>query len=445
MSEKWLWMTAADLGRGIEAGDIDPLALARTYLGAAGIHEFGKRIYARLTPDLAIAAATAASERAKRGQRLGPLDGVPVSWKDLYDTAGVATEAGTTLLSGRMPVRNARVFDTAAANGLVCLGKTHLTELAFSGLGYNPVTASPPNVNDVGAVAGGSSSGAATSVAFGLAASSVGSDTGGSIRIPAAWNDLAGFKPTHGRLPLDGVVPLAERFDTVGPLARSVEDCALMVAALEGSRAPDLRGASLDGVRLGVLETVALDDLSEQSALGFNTAMSAFGGAGAKIERVAVPEVGEAMTLAAVLYTTEAYAIWGERIEAAPDQMFAPIRDRFRLGGGYSGVEYVRAWRRLSDLRRAYAEATAGYDAIILPTAPNTPPALERLAKDPDYFAHENLLTLRNTRIGNLMGLPALTVPTGAPSAGVMLMAGAGQDDRLLRLGSAAEAALRKV
>ena len=175
-----------------------------------------------------------------QGFAVGPLDGVPISWKDIFDTAGVKTEAGTALLRGRVPDSDARVLKNATAAGLICLGKTHMSEFAFSGLGYNPVTATPPSVNDKDATAGGSSSGAATSVAFGLAAAGIGSDTGGSVRIPAAWNDLVGLKTTSGRLPLEGVVPLCARFDTVGPLCRTIEDAALFLAVLEGNRAADL-------------------------------------------------------------------------------------------------------------------------------------------------------------------------------------------------------------
>ena len=231
----WLTMTAADLGRGIGHGEIDAVALTETFLEAIATHEWRDRIYSAVTAGRARAEAAAAAERARAGQRLGPLDGVPVSWKDVYDSAGVATEAGSALLAGRVPDRDARVLADARAAGLVCLGKTHMSELAFSGLGLNPVTATPPCVNDAEAVAGGSSSGAAASVAFGLAAAAIGSDTGGSVRIPAAWNDLVGLKTTAGRLPLDGVLPLAARFDTVGPLARSVSDAALLLSALEGT------------------------------------------------------------------------------------------------------------------------------------------------------------------------------------------------------------------
>ncbi|HSG56137.1 MAG TPA: amidase family protein, partial [Paracoccaceae bacterium] len=188
--QDWLGMSAADLGRAIGAGRIDPVDLAQAHLDAIEAHPLRDRIFARLTGERAGAEAKAAAARAKAGQRLGLLDGVPISWKDLFDTAGVATEAGSLLLKGRVPERDARVLRNATTAGLVCLGKTHMTELAFSGLGYNPSTASPPCVNDAGAVSGGSSSGAATSVAFGLAACGIGSDTGGSVRIPSAWNDL---------------------------------------------------------------------------------------------------------------------------------------------------------------------------------------------------------------------------------------------------------------
>ena len=203
--DDWLGMTAASLGRGIAEGRISPVALTETFLAAIGAHPFRDRIYARVTADRARAEAQAAEARAKAGHRLSPLDGVPVSWKDLFDTAGVATEAGSRLLAGRVPDSDALVLRNATALGLVCLGKTHMTELAFSGLGYNPSTATPPCVNDPDAVPGGSSSGAATSVAFGLASAGIGSDTGGSVRVPSAWNDLVGLKTTAGRVPLDGV------------------------------------------------------------------------------------------------------------------------------------------------------------------------------------------------------------------------------------------------
>ena len=436
-------MTAAELGAGIGAGRINAVELCEMQLDAIDCHPLRDRIYARVMPNRSRAEAMAAASRAKAGLRRGVLDGVPISWKDLFDTAGRATEAGSALLRGRTPEADAEVLQVATLQGLVCLGKTHMSELAFSGLGLNPITATPPCINDEAAVAGGSSSGAAASVAFGLAPAAIGSDTGGSVRIPAAWNDLVGLKTTHGRVSTKGVVPLCEMFDTVGPLARTVEDCALLLAALEGGLGADLAGVSLSGARLLVLETVALEDLRDGPARGFDDALARLARAGARIERGVVPEVAEAMAMTAVLFTSEAYGIWGKVIEAAPEKMFPRILERFRSGAQFSAAEYVAAWRRLHHLRAAWAAAVAGYDAVLVPTAPILPPHAARLMTDDAYYVSENLLALRNTRIGNLMGGCALTLPTSQPSCGISLMAGPMQEERLLRLGAAAERALR--
>jgi aspartyl-tRNA(Asn)/glutamyl-tRNA(Gln) amidotransferase subunit A len=443
MTKAWTLMTAAELGREIGAGRINPVELAEAHLDAIAAHPLSPRIYARTTPTRARAEAMGAASRAKAGLRRGLLDGVPLSWKDLFDTAGIATEAGSALLKGRTPTRDAEVLETATAQGLVCLGKTHMSELAFSGLGLNPVTATPPCINNDRAVAGGSSSGAAASVAHGLAPAAIGSDTGGSVRIPAAWNDLVGLKTTSGRLSLRGAVPLCEKFDTVGPLARTVEDCALLLGALEGRRSADLTGASLSGARLLVLETVALENLRDGPAKGFEDATRRLSAAGARIDHAQVPEVAEAMSLAALLFTAEAYGIWGKVIEAAPHKMFPRILERFQSGADFTAADYVAGWRRLHELRDIWATRTAGYDAVILPTSPILPPDADRLMTDNAYYVSENLLALRNTRIGNLMGLCGLTLPTAQPSCGISLLCTPHHEERLLRLGAAAETALR--
>jgi aspartyl-tRNA(Asn)/glutamyl-tRNA(Gln) amidotransferase subunit A len=426
MSITWSNMTAAELGREIEKS-----------------HPLAPRIYARATPTRARGEAMGAYARAKSGQRRGLLDGVPISWKDLFDTADIATEAGSALLKGRIPSKDATVLTAATREGLVCLGKTHMSELAFSGLGLNPVTATSPCINDEQAVAGGSTSGGAASVAYGLAPAAIGSDTGGSVRIPAAWNDLVGLKTTSGRLSLTGTVPLCENFDTIGPLAHSVEDCALLLAAMENRKPADLTGASLSNARFAVLSTVAMDDLRPRPAQGFDDALSRISRAGASIEHIHIHELTEAMAIAGILTTAEAYGIWGPTIESAPDKMFPRILERFRAGATVKAHDYVASWRRLHQIRQIYAAKTAGYDAILIPTSPILPPNADRLMTDSAYYISENLAALRNTRIGNLMGLCALTLPTAEPSCGISLMAGPGQEDRLLRIGAAAERALR--
>lgn len=439
--EDWLTQSAADLGRGIEAGDIDPRDLTETYLSAIEGHEFADRIYARVTEQRARDEADAAADRAKRGLRRSPLDGVPISWKDLYDTAGVATESGSALLAGRVPGKDARVLTNATEAGLVCLGKTHQTELAFSGLGLNPITESPPCINDHDAVSGGSSSGAATSVAFGLAAIGIGSDTGGSVRIPSVWNDLVGLKTIHGRLSLEGVVPLCARFDTVGPLCRTVEDAALMLAALENGKPADLTGASLKGVRLAVLKDQPFNGIEEAPRAAFEDAVARLKAAGAVVEDISVPAVSEAAKLAPVLFPAEAYATWRDRIEADGDKMYGPVRTRFLQGKTISAADFIAGWRELDCLRLVYREAVAGYDAVILPSCPILPPKQAALLADSDYFTERNLMALQNTRIGNLMGLAGVTLPVGTPSCGILFQGES--EERLLRLAAAAENLLR--
>ncbi len=440
--EDWGMAGAAELGRGIETGEIDPVGLTEGFLEAIAAHPAAEAIYARTTPGRARAEARAAQDRARAGMRRSTLDGVPVSWKDLYDTAGVGTEAGSALLRGRVPAHDARVVANATAAGLVCLGKTHTTELAFSGLGLNPVTGTPPNVHDPARLAGGSSSGAAASVAHGLAAAGLGTDTAGSVRIPAAWNDLVGLKTTHGSLPLEGVVPLCPSFDTAGPLARDVADAALVHAAIGGTRPPDLAGGTLRHRRILVLEGLPFDAIEDAPRSGFETAIDCLETAGAAIERQTI-ELDEAVRLMPLLFAPEAYGVWGQRIEADPDLVFAPIRERFRGGRDYAAHDFVAGWQALVRLRRSYLVATAGFDAVALPACAIGPPVRAEVESDPALFAERNLMSLRNTRLASLLGLCAITLPTGTPSAGLMLQAPGGHDLRLLRLAAAAEAALR--
>lgn len=439
----WLRASATQQGRAIMAGVLDPIDQTEAYLAAAKDHPDCARIYARLTAARARSEAVAAHDRAKQERRHSLLDGVAISWKDNIDSGGTVTEAGSRLLEGRVPRKDANILARAARRGMVCLGKTHMTELAFSGLGLNPRTATPPNALDPDLAPGGSSSGAAVSVALGLAAAAVGTDTGGSVRVPAAWNGLVGFKPTHGALPEKGVVPLARRFDTAGPIARSVEDCAQIFAIMADQRAPDLDGASVQGLRLMVLEGLPFDDAESGPVTAFQDAVDRLGRAGAQIAHVSTDWLDKAMALSPQLFAPEAYGIWRAQIEDAPELMWQPILERFRGGAGVSAPDYVAAWESLARVRRKWIkEVVGGYDAVLLPTVPILPPATQRLMTDGSEFVRANLLTLRNTRIANLLGLPAITLPTGHPACGISLLGHAGQDRHLLRVAAGAEAAL---
>ena len=440
--ERWLAMSAAALGREIGMGNIDPVALTQKYLDAIHAHPFKDRIYTVVTDERALSEAAGAADRAVSGQRRSILDGVPVSWKDLFDSAGIVTEAGSLLLKGRTPNSDCEVLKNATSLGLVCLGKTHMSELAFSGLGFNPQTETSPCINDHSAVAGGSSSGAAASVAFGLAAMAIGSDTGGSVRVPAAWNDLVGLKTTSDRLSLSGVVPLCARFDTIGPLCRSVEDASFALAALEGDKPVNLTNANLEGCRFAVCKTAAFDDIRELPKKAFDNSIKRLQAMGAVVEYINIPTVTEALGLTGILFPTEAYGTWKHEIESNPEAMFEEILLRFRSGSDVLASDYVAAWQALDQLRAEYSEATAAYDAILMPSSPILPPNIDRLAQDHDYYVTENLLALRNTRIGNLMGACALTLPTGVPSCGFMILCPPMGEHRLLRLGAAVENAL---
>lgn len=438
----WLGATAAMLGRGIKAGAIDPVELTEVYLDAIDAHPLRDRIYARVTHDRARAEAKAASARAKSGMRRSALDGVPISWKDLFDTAGIGTEAGTKLMEGRVPETDAVVVQNATAAGLVCLGKTHMSEIAFSGLGLNPMMATPPCVNDADAVPGGSSSGAGASVAFDLAAAAIGSDTGGSVRIPAAWNDLVGLKTSHGNLSTEGAVPLCQTFDTVGPLCKTVEDASLLYSILGGTKPVDLNNARMGKLHFAILDTIAMDDVRAAPMEGFEDAVRKLEARGAKITRKPFPMLQDAFDLAGILYGADSYGWWRDKVEAAPEKMFPQILERVRGGRSVMAADYVAGWHRLTDIRRAYAAAFAGFDAVIMPTAPILPPNADRLLTDDAYYKTENLLALRNTRIGNLMDLTSLTLPTDVPSCGIMFNAPKHAEARLMRIGCAAETAL---
>jgi aspartyl-tRNA(Asn)/glutamyl-tRNA(Gln) amidotransferase subunit A len=225
-------------------------------------------------------------------------------------------------------------------------------------------------------------------------------------------------------------------------LTRSVEDAALMLSRLEGGEPVDLAGATLAGVRLLVLE-IGVDGARAQPAKAFAAGVEALAKAGAKIHRARSAEVTAAFDLAGILFASEAYGTWKDAIEAAPQKMYPPVLERFRGGKAFGAADYVAAWQRLDALRAAYLEATAGYDAVIAPTVPNLPPETAKLLADQEYFTVENLLALRNTRIGNLMGLAGLTLPTEVPHCGMMFLGPPKSEERLLRLGAAAEGVLR--
>lgn len=454
MAADWHRMTALELGDGIGAGRIDPVALTESFLERIGEIDGAHEIYLRTTQERALDEACAARDRAKSGLRLGPLDGVPISWKDLYDSAGVATTAATPLLAKRVPDADAAVLARATRAGLVCLGKTNLTEFAFSGLAINPHHGTPANPFDasVPRVPGGSSSGAAVSVARGLAAAAIGSDTGGSVRIPAAWNGLVGLKTTAGLLPLDGVIPLAPNLDTVGPLTRDVADANALLAVLAARRPADLAGASLKGQRVVVAANVVWDEAEPGVEAAVKQAIDHIARAGAEVVWQEVPEFAEAGGLIArhgSLVGAEGYAQWRDVIEARPYDVYHNILRRFRMGAEVSAVDLEKLRRGLGRVAGKLHARLAGVAAMLAPTTAIAPPPIADLVGDDDAYVSANMKALRNTTLGNLLGLCAVTLPCGGDDkglpVGVMLMARPFAEAALLRLAAATEAALADI
>lgn len=432
-------MSAADIGREIRAGRADPLEVTEAFLQAIDGHSASSEIYARVTHERARKEAEMASARAKSGTRRGPLDGVPVSWKDLYDTKDIGTESGAALLKGRVPDKDALVLENACAGGTICIGKTHQTEFAFSGLGVNPNTATPPNLSLPGQAPGGSSSGAAASITHGLAPIAIGSDTGGSVRIPAAWNSLVGMKTTHGLLSLENVLALCAGFDTVGPLAKTVEDAALMIEVMGGSKTDLSIRLTPSDLKFAIVDTMALDGCDQTQMAAFDQAVANLAKAGAKIERISAPEFLGASKLGPELFPYEAWQSWGALIEANPGKTYAPVEKRFLQGKSVSKEQYQKAWKGLREIRAAFFERVSGFDGVLMPTVPIQPPRVDALLADEDLFTSANLLALRNTRFVNLLGSCALTLPTATYAAGLQIMGKPNEDSRIMQIGLALE------
>ncbi len=450
MTKSWHEMTALELGHLIEKRELDPIDLAQYFFDRIEEADPERRIYVRLTKDRAMAEAKAASERAKLGTRRSPVDGVSISWKDLFDTAGVPTEAGAKLMEGRTPTTDAECLQRATRAGLVCLGKTNMPDIAFSGIGVNAWTGTGPNPYDteVDRVPGGSSAGAALSVARGLAAAGIGSDTAGSVRIPAAWCGITGLKTTHGLISLEGVVPLSYSQDTIGPLCKDVADANILNAILSGQSPADLEGASLKGVRIlrvtsqfdTLTDPVIMDKLKEGLAL--------LAAAGAEIVEgpvQAFDDVIELSTKNGSPAAIEACMMYGDRIKANPGGMYAPIEQRILAAENYSAVGVTALFDGMKRLEKEYLQQVSGFDLVVGPTQPQHPPAIAPLLENVEAYLDATLMSISLTRLGNLLKLCATTLPCGLADGfpvGMMLMSPASTEGKLLRLSLAAESAL---
>ncbi len=444
-------MTALELGSGVASGALDPVAITEHFLARIDAMDADHKIYVRTTAERALAEAMAARGRQADGTLRSPLDGVPMSWKDLVDTAGIATEGASKLYKGRMPDRDALALRRATAAGMICLGKTNLPDLAYSGLGVNPYTGTPANAHSPDGdprVPGGSSAGAGVSVALGLAPAGIGSDTGGSVRIPAAFNGIVGLKTTWGLIPLDGVMLLAQSLDSLGPLTRDVADANAISAILAATRPADLNGVSLKGMRL--LHAIGHDDDVVQGGVkaAVEVAVERCRAAGAEVvtRRLdAFDAMDDLLSRHGNPVTLEGWAMWHDTIEANPDALYAPILERIREGAKGTAVDAETMRRKFMDLKRAYTAATAGFDAVLMHSVPVVAPPIALVENDVAAHGRQALLSSIATRRINNLGLCGLSLPCGFSEGmpvGLAVIGHPFDEGRLLRAGAAIEGVL---
>jgi aspartyl-tRNA(Asn)/glutamyl-tRNA(Gln) amidotransferase subunit A len=406
----------------------------------------GGRVFLKVHAADALAAADFYDRARARGAAPSAFAGIPVSIKDLFDIAGDVTTAGSVVLRHASPAkRDAPAVARLRAAGFIPIGRTNMTEFAFSGLGINPHHGTPSNVYDrrTGRIPGGSSSGAAVSVTDGMAFGALGTDTGGSCRIPAALCGIVGFKPTAHRVPTAGAFPLSTSLDSVGPLAATVECCATLDAVLAGEPVVDLASFPLAGLRMAVPQTMVLESVEPAVARAFESALAALRKAGARIVDIPLRELEELprINVKGGLPAAEAYSIHRPLIAKA-EKMYDPrVLIRILRGQEQDAADYIGLLGARADFIRRLAAITAPHDALAMPTVPVTAPRLADLVAD-DAYRHANFLLLRNPSIANFLDRCSISIPchhAGDAPVGLMLIGEHGADRRLLSIAAAIE------
>ncbi|MDE2005039.1 MAG: amidase [Rhodospirillales bacterium] len=414
----------------------------------------GARAFVKVHAEQARASADAMDALRRAGRAPSRFAGIPISLKDLFDIEGEPTPAGSRVLADATPAAShAPIVARLIGAGFIPVGRTNMVEFAFSGLGLNPHFGTPRAPWDRGATAeagripGGSSSGAAVSVADGMAFGAIGTDTGGSCRIPAAFCGIAGYKPTARRVPIAGVLPLSPSLDSVGPLANSVACCAILDAVMAGEAAEPPRVAELAGLRLALPESLLAEGVAPEVAACFARAVAVLEAAGARIARIAVPEFAEIFQATAMggLTAAEAYA-WHRGLLAARGGEYDPnIRFRIERGASIGAADYLDVLATRRRLIAGFDARTAPFDAMILPTSPILPERIAALSEPRDYN-RVNLLSLRHTTLANFLDRCSISIPCHRPGegpVGLMLFGETMGDARLFAIAAAAEAALR--
>lgn len=435
-------ITAQAISEGLRSGKLDPVTLTEEVYDRLERHA-DDAIYIETTRDRAMAEAQASRLRFKSGLPASPLDGVPVAWKDLFDLKGRITTAGATVTRTDPPATaDAPVIATAHRAGMITTGMVNMTEFAYSGIGLNPHYGTPRNVHAPAGQRrspGGSSSASGVVVSAGIVPISMGSDTGGSVRIPASFNGVVGYKTSAGRYPMGGVYPLARSLDTIGPLAHTVADCALFDAVLRGKDTPEAQAARPDTLSFVIPDEILLDGLAPSVAANFDATVARLEAAGARITRISLPELSELTELIAqhgFLAGAEALVVHQDRVHGpAAAQMDARVVRRIRLAESMSAVDILML-QQARVRTMASTAARIGASIVLCPTTATTAMEIGPLEADQEVFFHHNGLTLRNTSLGNFLDWCGVSIPNGTDADGMptgfLLSAPTGQDTALL-------------
>ena len=444
--------TVAQLSAKLRKGKLDAVELTEQVLDGI-VQSDDNAIFIDVLADRALAEAKAARRRLKAGKPASLVDGVPIGWKDLFDLEGRVTRAASVVLRNDAPAKkDAALVAAAKKSGMVSVGALNLTEFAYSGIGINPHYGTPRNPHDskLHRSPGGSSSGSGVVVAKGLLPVAYGTDTGGSIRIPASFNGVVGYKSSTGHYAMDGVFPLARTYDSLGPLAQTVEDCVLVDSVLCGLKAPKIKSASVRGQTFLVPRDIVFDGVEEAVQKNFDAALSRISKAGGKIKHIAFPAFDEILNLIAArgnILVAEAYHVHFDRVNGSDAQrMDQRVVRRIKLGEKMSAVDLVEIMYRRK-LLIGETQALIGDAMVVCPTTPHVAMPIAPLEADMEEFFRFNAKTLRNTMLGNFLDWCGLSIPSGMDRDGMptgfLLSAPHGCDAQILSHGLALETLIR--
>jgi aspartyl-tRNA(Asn)/glutamyl-tRNA(Gln) amidotransferase subunit A len=421
-----------DLSRSIGAHELSPMAVLEEFFALATQHNGELNAFIRIDETSARANAELLGTQASAGEFHGPLHGIPIAIKDLIDIAGAVTSCASHLFEHNVAVRDADVIRRLRAAGAVFSGKTNLHEFAYGGSGMISCIGPARNPWDTRRITGGSSSGSAAAIGAGIAVAAIGTDTAGSIRLPASFCGIVGFKPSYGRVSTEGVVPLSESYDHVGPMTRTVADARIVFEAISGETSPAV-SPQVEGLRIGIPETYFFRDLETDVGKILSAAMGELEKAGHRLIAVDFP-VDEDRTVA----SAEAYAYHARWVEKSPELYQPETLRRIRSGEKVSREAYLEAQSKLAKMRGTAGDIFTNIDVLLTPTVPVLPPKIDDLLAEMDKLRHRELIMLRNTRPFNVLGIPAINIPWDLSSeglpVGVQLAAAPGKDFELLAI-----------